>query len=242
MAGRNGPKPALNDKCYACDAPGGCNKSMLETHYFGKDKSVFLCPLCYSALHLDEAGIENSGVVIWLPEISQEQLNLICLAIFISLKKSSRLGGDEESKKMVEHMVWLYKKFEKRSEPIHTLLASESKSNSKQFQAAGSTAYIANLFVKTMRDKNMSSREIAEKTKGLKLLPNPEKFKAYIDELSLLSEKEFPVETWMKLVKQHESDKPGSPIDGAKDSGSESFDATPDAPVETSGEEPAWVA
>lgn len=49
---------------------------------------VTACPLCHQCHHLGMAGIRRAGVMIWLPEISQSQLNNLCRAIFVAVKNA----------------------------------------------------------------------------------------------------------------------------------------------------------
>lgn len=49
---------------------------------------VTCCTFCEQCLHLDRAGMMNSGVLIWLPEIAQTELNHIARAIYVG-----RTGG-----------------------------------------------------------------------------------------------------------------------------------------------------
>lgn len=53
---------------------------------------VTACPLCHQCHHLGMAGVRKAGVVIWLPEISQPQVNNLCRAIFVAVKN----GGEHE--------------------------------------------------------------------------------------------------------------------------------------------------
>ncbi|MFA4995355.1 MAG: type IV secretion protein DotN [Bdellovibrionales bacterium] len=56
--------------------------------------SVTVCTFCEQVLFLERAGIMGSGVLIWLPEITQAELNHITRAIYIArADESSELAA-----------------------------------------------------------------------------------------------------------------------------------------------------
>jgi intracellular multiplication protein IcmJ len=50
-----------------------------------RENLVTACPLCHQCDHLDVAGLHKGGKIIWLPELDQGSLNLLCIAIFIAV-------------------------------------------------------------------------------------------------------------------------------------------------------------
>ena len=89
------PKILMRDKhtCQACGfvsyqdkgAPGG----FLEVHHIDDDHHnnaannlITLCPFCHQVFTLGRRGDRFGGRLIWLPEISQEHLNILCHAMF----------------------------------------------------------------------------------------------------------------------------------------------------------------
>ena len=48
------------------------------------DSTVTACSFCEQVLALERAGIMGGGVLIWLPEISQIELNHIARAIYVA--------------------------------------------------------------------------------------------------------------------------------------------------------------
>ena len=49
-----------------------------------------VCPLCHQVFHLSSASITEGGEIIWLPEMTQEDLNRLCIAIFIAEKSGNK--------------------------------------------------------------------------------------------------------------------------------------------------------
>lgn len=47
------------------------------------------CPLCHQCDHLHLAGLENGGMIIWLPEIEQGVLNALAVAIFVAIVRKA---------------------------------------------------------------------------------------------------------------------------------------------------------
>ena len=52
-----------------------------------------LCPLCHQVFHLPIVAATNGGSIIWMPEISQEELNLLCIGIFVSMRSPQAKHG-----------------------------------------------------------------------------------------------------------------------------------------------------
>ena len=89
-----------NHSCYFCNF-----KSMKhqEIHHLNDDHDdnsmdnlVCVCPLCHQSFHLDTVSVTNGGKVIWLPEMSQQELNYLCRAIFIAMEESEQAQLNEQ--------------------------------------------------------------------------------------------------------------------------------------------------
>lgn len=50
----------------------------------GDDQYVTACTFCHQCFHLDRIAFMQSGTLIWLPELTQTELNNICRAIYIA--------------------------------------------------------------------------------------------------------------------------------------------------------------
>lgn len=79
---------------YTCQGCGFRAEDFQEIHHRNGDHSNFkesnletLCPLCHQVFHPDLASISSGASMIWLPEISQVELNRLLFAIFASTKK-----------------------------------------------------------------------------------------------------------------------------------------------------------
>jgi hypothetical protein len=195
----NEPRP---DRCGTCGAPGGAKGELLEKHVAGKSKSHYLCPLCHACLHLDVAGRLNAGRIIWLPELSQEQLNLLCLASFVAVSRAGVYRDDRETTAMVEHARRLYRTFEKRSEAVEAFLCGNVSQALLPRHTLSTPTHVASLIVSAQRETGLDARTIAKRLEGLRLLPNPKAFEGYVTKVSRLTGKEFAVDTWMPVVQR----------------------------------------
>ena len=75
--------------CYYC---GFQSQKFQEIHHLNDDHEdnsvdnlVTVCPLCHQNHHLDTVSNTNGGKIIWLPELSQQDLNHLCRAIFVAM-------------------------------------------------------------------------------------------------------------------------------------------------------------
>lgn len=78
--------------------------SWQEVHHLDDDHSnnemsnlVTACCLCHQCFHLGLAGMKNGGVLIYMPEISQAQLNHLSRAIFIAIASNGEYAQPARS-------------------------------------------------------------------------------------------------------------------------------------------------
>jgi len=76
---------------YTCRYCGFQSRKYQEINYTGKeagdtgvDHYATACTFCYQCFHLDRVDRQQSGAVIWLPEIGQAALHHICRAIYVA--------------------------------------------------------------------------------------------------------------------------------------------------------------
>lgn len=187
-------------RCEACGAPGGATGALLERHLVGANGEKFLCPLCHSCLHLDVAGRMRAGRVIWLPEMSQEQLNLMCLSMFVAIGKAGVYRKNTSTKGIVESSARLYHAFERRAESIELFLGGSAVKSLMPRQSLSSPTYIASLLQRAQREAKLTPRQLAARVDGMRLLPAPKAFASYIDQVSRTVTAGFPVPSWTSRV------------------------------------------
>ena len=98
-------KVLVRDK-NVCQGCGWKSDQHQEIHHRDDDHENFaesnletLCPLCHQAFHLPTVGLLESGELIWLPEMSQASLNLLCIGLFVAQRQTN--GKHEGTAKSV---------------------------------------------------------------------------------------------------------------------------------------------
>lgn len=59
----------------------------------GEDSLITACTFCEMCFALDRAGMTGAGILIWLPELSQAELNHVMRAIYIARASSDALAA-----------------------------------------------------------------------------------------------------------------------------------------------------
>lgn len=84
--------------CAYCGLPGGALG--LEEHKPTPDTKIKLCPICHCGLHLDRLGASPSpmGDIVYLPELTQKQVNLLWIGFQVTANRQKQLEkqGTEE--------------------------------------------------------------------------------------------------------------------------------------------------
>jgi len=194
------PRPC---QCATCGAPGGQQGQLLEGHIIGKNKRIYLCPYCHVCLHLDIAGRMSAGKIIWLPELSQTELNILCLASFVALRKAGVYRKNAPTQVMCEQIIRLYKTFEKRSEAVENFLSGNLEKSFLTKETLSSPTFLASLILRAQRDSKLDAKTLANKVDGLRLLITPQAFDGYVAQVSRLATADYPVVTWMESVEVH---------------------------------------
>lgn len=77
---------------YICQACGWRSEEFQELHHRNGDHSNYresnletLCPLCHQLFHPSSATISGGGFMIWLPELTQAELNRLSFPLFWAL-------------------------------------------------------------------------------------------------------------------------------------------------------------
>lgn len=77
---------------YTCQACGWRSEEFQELHHRDGDHSNYkeanletLCPLCHQLFHPSSATISGGGFMIWLPELTQAELNRLSFPLFWAL-------------------------------------------------------------------------------------------------------------------------------------------------------------
>lgn len=197
------PSPVQGERptaCETCGAPGGAGGALLEEHIVSDKTRRYLCPVCHSCLHLDVAGRRKAGRIIWLPELSQEELNILSLAVFIVVRKAGVHRKHAPTQAMRDHAVRLYKTFEKRAEAIELFLGGGLAHSPLPRHELSTPTYVASLIQRAQLATKLAPKDLAGRLDGLRLLPDPAAFETYIAQVSRLVTANYAVDTWMSRV------------------------------------------
>ncbi len=141
------------------------------------DNFITVCRFCYLSLHPGYAGNGNLGTVIWMPEISQIDLNFIVRTIFVAINAESTHEGSARA---------LYSSLDNRGIYIDEQLGEKARN----------PGFIA----QTMID--IAPSTIHQKIlDGLRLLPTHFCNDDSITHFAATAYKDYPVTDWAKLIK-----------------------------------------
>lgn len=152
-----------NYTCYFC---GFRSKRYQEIHHINhrhndcsENNLTTVCPLCHQYFHLSTCGMNDSALMIFLPEFSQEELNNLCIYIF------SMLNGKNVDEQWKTLAVNLYGKLRDKSNELTQYFHSQSIKNPTSFE-----------IILLSLNKETSLSRIKDYSKLIKLLPTETRF------------------------------------------------------------------
>lgn len=151
-----------------------------HNHKDYKDSNLeTVCPLCHQIFHLSSASITEGAEIIWLPEISQEDLNRLCIAIFVA-EKSGNKKWEGPAKR-------LFNALNARSDFVNNSLADKASD--------------PGIFAETLlnMDKEMYKNRY-KFVKNLRLLPFSSRFIPQIEYWSAFSFKDLNLDDWLGII------------------------------------------
>lgn len=152
-----------------------------------------VCPLCHQVNHLNSAYINNGGELIWLPELTQQELNHLCRALFVANQIKEDNGGKYKNFILDNGFPYIWQ----------TLFFSRKKILDNKFGEGcsdlGKFAQVL-LDIKNENPKKYLNRR--EWIKNFKLLPNPRRFHEQIQYWKEHNFKDLEVHNWIKLAKK----------------------------------------
>lgn len=180
---------ALREKIFSrddhtCQACGWRSERFQELHHRNGDHSdnreenlETLCPLCHQTFHLPIASATNGGAIIWLPEMSQEQLNLLCIGLFVAMRTpQGKLAGTART---------LFSTLEARKSFVDENLGRSDPS------------IVAQVLL-NMNEEDYKNREAY--VGPLRLLPYSARFETQIDYWSSTVFKKLPEDNWAAVI------------------------------------------
>lgn len=177
-------------KCHFCDFRSLKHQ---EIHHLNEDHSdnspdnlVTVCPLCHQSSHLDSMSLVNGGRIIWLPEMSQQELNYICRSAFLASEYVQ--NSKEKDKSAIFKMAKIIESsFEERAAVVEQHI----------YQGASDPATFASALMDFEKDMY---EDRSEYVKNFKLLHFQTRYPVQTKYWSRETFKGIPVESWLNLV------------------------------------------
>ncbi len=144
-----------------------------------EDNWATLCPLCHQVFHLPIASSSGGGELIWLPEISQADLNLLSIVLFIARRNQDHpwytLAGMVNAD-LANRVAFIRARFNRQDPSL-----------------------LAQILVR-MKPEEYATR--AHTLRHLRLLPRPERFTTAINAWAKDEFSTFPPDAWEKVLSQ----------------------------------------
>ena len=179
------PKVLARDD-YTCKFCGFKAQKWQEVHHIDDDHTNMslsnletACAFCHQCFHLGLAGSTAGGMLIWLPEMTQVELNHLSRALFVAMR--------DDKSKVYAAASGLYMSLESRGVFMEQHFAA----------GASDPGILGQAFLKMKPD-------IYEKREGflknIRLLPQRSRFEAQVKYWSEIVFRDLPPETWERLI------------------------------------------
>jgi len=146
------------------------------------------CALCHQIFHLGFAGMRKSGLVVYMPEISQVDLNNIVRTIWIGISSKQEPWAEVGNE--------IYDSFKSRVNDTDKIL----KKYFSNFETKPSDPLTIANALSVMDDKDYNNR--INLVRDLRLLPLPQPFMSQIEFWKLHNSKFIPPKTWGNIHKK----------------------------------------
>lgn len=179
------PKVLARDK-NECQFCGFVSPKWQEIHHINDNHSdhslsnlTTACPFCHQCFHLGLAGSTAGGILIWLPELGQAELNHLSRAAFIAMR-------DENCKLFAS------------ASALMTALETRAAFLDNHFTPlASDPAFLGQAFLKMSKDDYAGRKE---NLKNIRLLPNRSRFEPQIKYWAESVYRDLTPETWERLT------------------------------------------
>jgi intracellular multiplication protein IcmJ len=169
---------------YRCQYCGFCSDKWQEVHHLNddhtnnsKDNLITVCPLCHKANHIGLAGYDGSGVIIYIENLNQAELNNIVRSLWIAED-----SGDREMKLTAMTMLARFHKF---------------TSNARRGIGASDPSILGNYLLE-LDDEAYAKRESA--LNGYLLLPLRKGFEKQLKHWKTNNYKNVNPSTWLRIA------------------------------------------
>lgn len=189
--------------CYYC---GFESKKFQEVHHLNdnhndhtEENLVTVCPLCHQSHHLNSAAINNGAELIWLPELTQAELNHLCRVLFVANQIKEDSGNKNKHFIINNSLAYIWQTlFYSRKKVLDTKISEGCSDLGKFAQVL--------LDIRIEKPKVYEKREIW--LKNFKLLHNPNRFQLQTQYWKENEFKDLEIHKWVKLASKLEINMP----------------------------------
>ena len=191
-------KSAMERDDYTCYYCGFKSMKFQEVHHLNDNHNdntlenlVTVCTLCHQSHHLNSAAINNGAELIWLPELTQAELNHLCRALFVANQIKEDTGNRNKHFIINNSLAYIWQTlFYSRKTVLETKIATGCSD-------LGNFAQVL-LDIRVENPKAYTQRE--HWIKHFKLLPNPNRFQLQTKYWKEHDFKELEIHQWIKLA------------------------------------------
>ena len=169
-----------------CQFCGFKSSKWQEIHHINDDHNNYAesnlccaCPFCHQCFHLGIAGTTDGGKLIWLPEISQAELNHLVRGLFIAMRQEKSA-------------------LEKAANSLYTALDTRRVFMDQHFSPGSDNPLVLGQAFLKMKKEDYEKR--SEYAKSIKLLPHRSRFEAQIKYWAENVYRDLSPESWENLV------------------------------------------
>ncbi|CAG9184190.1 HNH endonuclease [Cupriavidus pampae] len=210
--------PVLEAAGYSCEFCGLKSDKYQEVHHLdddhannAKENLACACPLCHQVFHIGMAGMRDGGYVIAMPELSQAELNQLCLVMWI-VEKTDASQFSQEHKLMHQNLFMHVKSLgsllvNRRANVKNRFSALlEANGQSKEFTKRLSLetigpSLLANVLMQLTDDEYARRGELLG---SLRLMPRPERFDAQFKFWSEDQQRKMPIHAWYSILQDEQ--------------------------------------
>ena len=148
------------------------------------------CPLCHQVFHVGLAGLHDGGIIIYAPEFTQVQLNMLTLAIWLAVSGRAVYAAKARE---------VYQDLENRRYMVTSIFRDWARHADVKLQEPFqfSADMLGNGLI-MLDDKDYEDRQ--NLLGGLRLLPTDMRFKSQIEHWVKYFGSKIPSQTWGQLV------------------------------------------
>lgn len=182
---------------FVCQGCGWRSEEFQELHHRDGDHSNYresnletLCPLCHQLFHPSSATISGGGFMIWLPELTQAELNRLCFPLF-----------------------WAYAAGP--THPLHSVARStyamlDQRRVELESHVGKSDAASFGQMLLRLSPEDYARR--VESLAPIKMLANPKRFQVEVDYWGAVLSKQRTPEEWVKWAESLSALTPPEPV------------------------------